>query len=222
MMTELLDPTPAEVTPQPLTPVERWKRERDHLFNPTPPGPPPKTRREREQRNQQPKPLLLHADELIRETADAIWLRPESDRVEIADRVSVGVYSDPTGDTVIDERRRHLREAVQRLIIDPWRSERWRTLLAATNSAFRDAGMPTAPFVPQSFPTSETGLWLAERNMMAGYCSVSVEGRMETLGQLNPKALARLAESFDNVNNHFQQRVGNVATTFAHYSGDHT
>ena len=202
---------------------DKWSGERDYLFKPVEPKKPKeRTRRAMEEWNRERTSghLLYEAHQAITETAQIIWQRPESEHVEIADRVSIGVYSDPVGDTVADERRIALRNTVDQLINDPRRSKQWRRLVVETNEACIKNGLPPIAYRPDRRPDTDLGRWLFERNIMLEYCA-QAPYRIQILNNLDNKSIRPLAELFADSNRHLDRRLSYVKKAIAKYHGDH-
>ena len=145
--------------------------------------------------------LLNRAQGLIEDTATLIWEKPGSDRPEIADRVSIGVHSDPTGDTVVDARRIQLAEAVHAITHD-----RRRLHLVAE---LADA----ADIIQYGDPT-EYGYWWTAPAVTTCEAIRTIDERKATLAPSTLKTHARLLNRYTD---HLGQLVHRAANQIDYY-----
>lgn len=202
------------VTPT-RSPVDEWTVERDRLSYP--PGHVEQTRG----RTVGFVPLLVHADRLVTDTEDSIWMSPDGDRTEIPDRQPIGSHTDPTGETAIDPRREQLKSAIELLVYDPVRRRKYADLLQDLNDtliAHRLAPVhyPSLNYNPR--PGNLLTEWKGQHATLTEYAHNAAD-HINLLAQYNEKAVRTHARNLHTANDRFNATLSAAATAYRRYHG---
>ena len=200
-----------------LTPLQMWHSALSDLFDRF------ETTKPTRASNQRRVCLLNHADRLIRDCADSIWLSPDGERSEVPDRQTIGSHSDPTGDTAVNERRIDLNRAIHALVYDGRRSRMWADCLHTLNTNLTRNQLHPIQYNSLGHDQRRDllGRWRGERHMMLEYCHRAPD-RMAQLANVDPRRVVAMARQLHRANQHFEQKLRNAQTSFTRYHGDTT
>lgn len=152
--------------------------------------------------------LIERANGILADAETLVWEKPGTDRPEIADRVSIGIYSDPTADTVCDSRRIRLAEAVHALTHD-----RHRLALA-------DQLAELAEHTPPTLSRTKNGYWWTGPNVQTLRAIRAIDDRKETLPGSDLRECAHLLRRYTTHLGLLVHRAGSQIDYYHQTKGD--